>query len=451
MFGRAAPALIIVLSIMICFAGATQAQNQTRIVSEPCKALQNVSAREIDQKIGSLEASVKDLKRARSQVSSQARARLQEIDEKIRAAQESLIDLEFARECFRRDIRPDPALVQNAENAEGKRGPADWVALTVYYATDRVATGESAGVTTYGSDRVQQPGYGRVEVSIPTSRRAGTLPLPSLWQLELNADPSKHFILKSVRPLNNDVARAELSAKLAAADAKSVLIFVHGFNVTFAGAALRTAQMAHDLAFPGLAMFFSWPSAGQTRSYFRDEEISRLSEPAFNQMLDDVAALGPTEIYLIAHSMGNRIVTSVLKDRARQNQPIPKISELLLAAPDVNEQLFREQIVPALASAQSVHRTIYASSNDVALKASKVAHEFRRIGDTDGGVLTFTGYETIDATAAAPVVRAFGHSYVMDSPRVLSDIADILIRRKPVAQRGLDRKQATPTPYWLLR
>src|SRR5262245_66140955 len=81
-------------------------------------------------------------------------------------------------------------------------------------------------------------------------------------------------------------------------------------------------------------------------------------------MLDDVAALGPTEIYLIAHSMGNRIVTSVLKDRARQNQPIPKISELLLAAPDVNEQLFREQIVPALASAQLVHRTIYASSND---------------------------------------------------------------------------------------
>jgi esterase/lipase superfamily enzyme len=198
-------------------------------------------------------------------------------------------------------------------------------------------------------------------------------------------------------------------------------------------------------------MFFSWPSAGLTRSYFRDEEIAQLSEPAFNQMLDDVAALGPADIYLIVHSMGNRIVTKALADRAKQNRPIPKISELLLAAPDINEHVFREQIVPALANVPSIHRTIYASSNDVALKASKIAHEFRRIGDTVGGVLTFTGYETIDATAAAPIVRAFGHSYVMDSPRVISDIADILIRRKPVAQRGLDRKQATPLPYWLLR
>jgi esterase/lipase superfamily enzyme len=227
------------------------------------------------------------------------------------------------------------------------------------------------------------------------------------------------------------------------------LIFVHGFNTTFTDAALRAAQLARDLPFGGLTLFFSWPSFGNTRSYFRDEEMAQLSEPSFNQMLDDVAALGATEVYLIVHSMGNRLVTNALK--ARPNRAVPNISELMLAAPDINEQIFREQIVPALAAMRQTRRTIYASSNDVALKASKIAHDFRRVGDTADGVLTFSGYDTIDATQAAPVIRSYGHSYVMDSPKVLEDIADTLLRRKPAAERNLDRQQAPPDTFWLLR
>ena len=93
----------------------------------------------------------------------------------------------------------------------------------------------------------------------------------------------------------------------------------------------------------------------------------------------------------------------------------------------------------------------FAEFNDVALKASKIAHDFRRVGDTADGVLTFSGYDTIDATLAAPVIRSYGHSYVMDSPKVLEDIADTLIRRKPAAERKLDRQKAPPDTFWLLR
>ena len=154
--------------------------------------------------------------------------------------------------------------------------------------------------------------------------------------------------MKRVQPVAADVLRAEFASALASATEKSVLLFVHGFNVTFSDAALRTAQLAHDVAFPGPAVFFSWPSAGRTRSYFRDEEIALLSESAFNRMLDDIAAWGATNVYLIAHSMGTRIVTNVLRERARQNVALPAISELLLAAPDINEEIFREQIAPGL-------------------------------------------------------------------------------------------------------
>jgi esterase/lipase superfamily enzyme len=126
------------------------------------------------------------------------------------------------------------------------------------------------------------------------------------------------------------------------------------------------------------------------------------------------------------------------------------ISEFMLAAPDINEYIFREQIAPALAAMQHTRRTIYASGSDIALRASAVAHEFRRIGDTIGGVLTFEGYDTIDASAAAPIVRAYGHSYVMDSPRVLDDIADALVRHKRIEERSLDPR-GPPNLYWLLR
>jgi peptidase E len=72
---------------------------------------------------------------------------------------------------------------------------------------------------------------------------------------------------------------------------------------------------------------------------------------------------------------------------------------------------------------QSAHKTIYVSSADLALAASKVVHGFRRVGESTGGVLTFPEIETIDASKTAPVVRAFGHSYVLDSISVLTDLA----------------------------
>jgi len=432
----------------ICFTSPAAAQITPRIVSEPCKNVQSGSVLELDRKMMSLRASLDNLERTRAKLSPDAKAQRQELDKKIRANQEALIELTFALECHRRDLQDDPVLITDTESSAppirggGRRG-GTWAAITTYYATNREWTGKGD----YSSNRAQRLEYGRAEISIPTSRQPGELPLPTLWKLELKPDPNKHFILRNVEPLKGNAVRAALSSALRSVDTKSVLLFVHGYNTTFADVALRTAQLAHDLSFRGLPLFFSWPSAGNIRGYFRDEEMAQLSEPAFNQMLDDIAALGATDVYVIAHSLGNRLVTNVLKQRT--NRTMPKISELLLAAPDVNEEIFREQIVPALAAMRNTRRTIYASSTDVALKAAKIAHEFRRVGDATGGVPTFAGYDTVDMSQAAPVIRSYGHSYVMDSPRVLNDIADTFIRRKPITDRGL--VQVPPNTFWSLR
>ena len=149
---------------------------------------------------------------------------------------------------------------------------------------------------------------------------------------------------------------------------------------------MRTAQIAHDLRFPGMALFYSWPSAGRATGYWYDEEAARLSEPVFEQLIEDLSQLPVTDIYIVAHSMGNRIVGHALQSRADKGKETKQLRELLLAAPDINANIFRTIIAPKLAAMQGMRTTIYAASSDVALMASKLVHGFQRVGDTSGGV-----------------------------------------------------------------
>jgi len=127
------------------------------------------------------------------------------------------------------------------------------------------------------------------------------------------------------------------------------------------------------------------------------------------------------------------------------------LKALLLAAPDINADIFREQVAPGLASLTGTSRTIYASGNDVALEASSVLHDFPRVGLTRPHVLTYPGFETIDTTAAAPVLRGYGHSYVVDSPRVIRDMQALIFLTRGAQARGLPRQGVPPTAYWVLQ
>jgi len=275
--------------------------------------------------------------------------------------------------------------------------------------------------------------------------------MPSLWKLEREPDPNKHFVLKSVTQLTTDAARREMAEKLRGLDTKSLLIFVHGFNTSFRDAALRTAQMAHDLKFPGMAFFYSWPSASLIRAYWQDEEAARFSESVFERLLDDLSLLPVTDIYLVAHSMGNRIVGHALHNRIELGKDTKRIRELLLAAPDISADLFNKIIAPKLATMQGTRTTVYASSSDVALRVSKVVHGFRRLGETTDGIFTFPGLETVDASGATSMAKAYGHLYIMDSPSVLKDIETIIRQKMSAAQRGLSQMGSAPNQHWRLR
>lgn len=368
------------------------------------------------------------------------------LDSEIETKRGELADLVYRQDCVRPDLQPDPV--------RGSDAPPKWVTLTTYYATNRRPGPVESGRLTYGSERdTSGLRFGKLSVSIPTRRLPGELNLPlNLWLFELPADPAQHFIIKSVTPLDSNVAINEMRARVGQFKRKSVLLFVHGYNVSFDDAALRTAQLAHDLNFPGLPLFFSWPSAARTAAYPRDEEMSELSLDAFDRLLDRIDSLGATDVYVVAHSMGNRVVTRALARRIANHRPVPaSLKALLLAAPDINAEVFREQIAPGLASLARTSRTIYASNNDVALRASSALHDFPRVGLTSPRVLTFAGFETVDATASAPVRRGYGHSYVVDSPRVIRDMQALMYLGRGAQARGLPRTGTPPGAYWSLR
>jgi esterase/lipase superfamily enzyme len=367
-------------------------------------------------------------------------------EKELDAKRGALADLIYRQDCVRPEIQADPV-----------RGPSvqrRWVTLTTYYFTNRSQGPSEGGVVSYGADRnAGSPGVGRISVSIPTARQPGELNLPlNLWLFELPADPAKHFIIRSVTPLAGNAALTEIRNRLAQTSRKSVLLFVHGYNVSFNDAALRTAQLSHDLNFPGLPMFFSWPSAARTAAYPHDEEMAQLSLDAFDKVLDEIGGLGASEIYIVAHSMGNRVVTATLARRVANHKQIPaNLKGLLLAAPDINADIFREQIAPGLAALAGTSRTIYASNNDVALRASSALHAFPRVGLTRPQVQVFKGFETIDATTAAPVRRGYGHSYVTDSPRVIRDMQALIFLKRGAQARGLTHNGKPPSAYWVLK
>jgi esterase/lipase superfamily enzyme len=430
--------LLLVLGMLAIGVGAAQAQpSQALSGAEACRSTANETMQSLQARKSGLE---QELKRLGTQATPA-----------VRKVQEDLLEVMFQIDCLatQEPVLARRSVTKRSVTPGGPNTPKELVEITTYYATNRNQLGGADPVKTYGTTYQGNFQYGRAVVTIPSAHKPGEIELPSLWKLEFQPDPSKHFILKSVNPLDLDTARKEMADKIKASKSKSMLVFVHGYNSGFGDAAMRTAQIAYDLNFPGMPFFYSWPSANRVRAYVPDEEAAQLSESVFEALVDDLTTSLPvTDVYIIAHSMGTRLVSRALQQRADKGKPNKNLRELLLAAPDINAELFRGVIAPRLAAMQGLRTTVYASSSDLALMASKVVHGFQRVGETTGGVFTYPGIETIDASSASSSARALGHSYVVDTPSVIGDIKSIVLNHATTAQRGLSSAGAAPNIYW---
>ncbi|HEU0152195.1 MAG TPA: alpha/beta hydrolase [Arenimonas sp.] len=330
---------------------------------------------------------------------------------------------------------------------------SNYATMRVFYATDREAARnftDTPVAERYGPARGKVE-YGTAEVSIPREHQAGLLESPSILRLEFREDPARHVVLMAVQRRSRELFFRELSERVQRSEGGNAFLFVHGYNVAFADAARRTAQMSYDLAFDGAAVFYSWPSQASLPGYTVDESNIEWSTPHIKDFLVDFAEKSDAQnLYLIAHSMGNRGLTRALQSLVQERPDLRgRFREIILAAPDIDAEVFRRDLAPALRQAgQRV--TLYASSNDLALQASKQVHGYARAGDSGDGLMVLPGVETIDATGVDQ--SALAHSYFVESRPVIRDILDLLRHNLPADRRaGLVVGQHPGGSFWRFR
>lgn len=348
-----------------------------------------------------------------------------------------------------RDEQPDSDVVAGAQPPTAAPAPpptaapapaeqSDWDIVPVYYGTDRARSTEQPRID-YGSDRNRQLQLGQALVTVPKSHQVPNVERPWVYTIPFTniviwreaEDPKRHFTMKEIRELTQaefvELVRKRLEESKEYKD--HALVFVHGFNTSFDFAVYRTAQIAYDLKFDGAPFLYSWPSKGQfgVQDYSYDRESSGAAEPYLRQFLEIVAReTGAKSLSIIAHSMGNQLLLPVLRDLKRSAPPGVEISQVIMAAPDVDRDNFN--FIASEIKGISKGVTLYAAANDRAMIASRrFWGGVPRAGDVpETGPVIVPGVDTIDVTAINTDMWSLNHSGYAEKTTLLDDIRQLI-------------------------
>jgi esterase/lipase superfamily enzyme len=261
---------------------------------------------------------------------------------------------------------------------------------------------------------------------------------------------------------------ALLAERLALTRRKEVFVFVHGYNNTFASGCFRASQIWHFTGRSGVPVLFSWPAGagGLLRGYTRDRESGEFANPHLKMFIRDLASCPDVQkIHLLAHSRGTDILATALRELhseyrgAKQStREQLKLGQLVLAAPDIDLDVFVERMGADRVGYAPEQVTIYVSPNDKAIgMADWLFSSARRIGQ-----LSFKDLSPEAAAAAkkhavlsivdvrAKTIKK-GHGYFLDSPACLSDFILVLRDGKRPGKANGRPLYDDPEGFWELR
>ena len=243
----------------------------------------------------------------------------------------------------------------------------DATTVPLLLATTRRAARDDPGELFTG-ERSRRVSYGRLDVSIPASHAVGAIE----WPDRAPGDPGRSFVVTRAEAFDREAFRRALRERLASTGERSVVVFVHGFNNRFDETVFRFAQIMKDSGTHGVPVLFTWPSRGRLLAYPYDRESATYSRVALEQVLSDIVAEPRVkDAAVLAHSMGNWVALEALRQQAiRAGRVSPKISNVMLAAPDVDIDVARTQLLDL--GPQHPRITLFVSQDDRALAASEI-------------------------------------------------------------------------------
>jgi esterase/lipase superfamily enzyme len=325
--------------------------------------------------------------------------------------------------------------------------------VPIYYATSRKSIDSADGSLAYGTERGVATAYGKCFLSVPshaemppvTKRLAADLSWKIyrpktekkffdfqnifegffFWDAE-SRKPERKYTTLETSPMKETSFFEELKSKLKLMDSKSqtgVVVYVHGYANDFNSSCQTGGAIARYFELP--VVVYSWPSLGKSDaySYLVDESTSEWCEADFERFVSNLGKeVGFKNIIIIAHSMGNRLISrmlqqlSVSQDLAKDDD---KFREIDFVSPEIDKMTF-DSYEPQAIDHCSVIR-LFVSGHDRALDLSSWIHgSYSRAGSVfcdresafapkgkDVQVINFTVLDT----------ELFGHKF---SPSLLA-------------------------------
>lgn len=271
--------------------------------------------------------------------------------------------------------RPTNFLIPTGQQVEGTSR------IDVLAATTRESDNTKPGEL-YSGERAIGLNFADIAVSIPPAsvRKPGDVQ----WPESGGGNPLKEFTTISAERISKDQALERFSARIRKTPHRNVLLFVHGYNTRFEEAVYRFAQIAHDAKAPAVPLLFTWPSRGRLMAYTYDRESANYSRDALEAVLQHlVKDKAVNEITVLAHSMGNFVTMEALRQMSIRDKGIHrKIKTVMLAAPDIDVDVFRRQV--AAIGDKRPPFYLFVSQDDKALAiSSRVWGNTARVGAVD--------------------------------------------------------------------
>ncbi|TCL64683.1 alpha/beta hydrolase [Rhizobium sp. BK251] len=281
--------------------------------------------------------------------------------------------------------------------------------------------------------------------------------------------------------------QAEVGRRLAMANRKEVVVFIHGYGNSFDDAALTTGEICRSLQNQFVCIVLTWPAGGTGGFFFGyniDRESSEFAVADLKKAIRIIAETkGVERVHLLAHSRGTDVLANVAQQLAIEAYVSRsslwqryKIANAVFFAPDIDLDVASSKLLAwvsdpdlafgsksspsALPPQGALHLTVYSSPGDKALGASTLLFgSALRLGqlavgrlprDRSQAAAQWSGSHMgglVDFIEFSGSGGFIGHSYFLSDPAVKADLV-ALIRDRLKADDPRRQLVEIKRPFW---
>jgi esterase/lipase superfamily enzyme len=387
--------------------------------------------------------------------------------------------------------------------------------LDLLFITDRApptaaeleAQSEEQGPLLYGQERAKRVAFGSARVRVvpgldwealreqsQLAERTREVNLELDQVRELGAFPQEPYRLrpteggKLLRDRDQLARHAEVKGllqdevrrRLAAVPKKEVLLYVHGFNETFASAAFTAAELCHFLGREQVCVFFTWPASTTGNFLISYTTTTESGDFAVEHLKKSIRMLATTtgveRVQILAHSRGTAVTLKAVRElgleaiaAGKEAANLYRIDNLVLLSPDIDVDIAAQQITGFISDPDLVtvwpdgrlprvlkgRLTIYASPEDRALLVSRILFRSRtRVGQMRPEDIPAEGQRYMAGVGRLDLISYqgertdfFGHSYFTTNPQVSSDLIQLIRYGKRLGEPGRELIKTGPITW----